>query len=326
MKNDEKRGLNMIGDKIIKKKLIDFFTKYSVDLFGVNSQAELLKTDQYNQSYEAIERIRKELDDSIENLSGLDQVQSCLALLNAKKQDKKKEKLEILMKLIGDDTKECLYKSWDIEQQDLYEKAYPMIVQWDDFFFSYTNRNLPETNRNFEKKLINCAFKRAEYEREVNEINYVAKFIVRHLTQNNLQGFYDQHKIKGGDIVKPKILEHCKSCYTFVQLIEKQVFNCPDVGDNWCYLEFKEFDDWAQNNFEDEKRYYIFLTHKKESVYPAIMHSDYVSWRERIDESNYFGIIDNLSYSELKIKVDELAEKIKNTKDKILKTFLGDYI
>ena len=166
MKNNEKRGLNMIGNKSIKKKLIDFFTKYSVkeaetnseaaktlfDLFGVNSQAELLKTDQYNQSYEAIERIRKELDDSIENLSGLDQVQSCLALLNAKKQDKKKEKLEILMKLIGDDTKECLYKSWDIEQQDLYEKACPMIVQWDDFFFSYTNRNLPETNRNFEKK------------------------------------------------------------------------------------------------------------------------------------------------------------------------------
>ena len=56
------------------------------------------------------------------------------------------------------------------------------------------------------------------------------------------------------------------------------------------------------------------------------MHSDYVSWRERIDESNYFGIIDNLSYSELKIKVDELAKKIKNTKDKILKPFLGDYI
>jgi hypothetical protein len=84
----------MIGDKIIEKKLIDFFTKYSVkeldsetantlfELFRVNGRAELLKNKKYSQSYERIERIRKELDDSIENLSGLDQVQSCLALLN----------------------------------------------------------------------------------------------------------------------------------------------------------------------------------------------------------------------------------------------------
>jgi hypothetical protein len=327
----------MIGDKIIEKKLIDFFTKYSVkeldsetantlfELFRVNGRAELLKNKKYSQSYERIERIRKELDDSIENLSGLDQVQSCLALLNVKKESKEKKELEILIKLIGDDSKECLYNSWDKEQQDHYNKAYPMIVHWNDFFFSYTNRNLPETNHDFEE-IITPAFVKVEYEREVNEINHVAKFIVRHLTQNNLQAFYDQDKIKCGDKIKHEILEHCKSCYTFVQLIEMQVFNCPDDEDNWCYLEFKEFDDWAKNNFGDENRYYFFLTHNAEMVYPSIIHSDYVYWRNRIEETEYVRIIDGLSNLELREKVNELAKEIKNTKDKILKPFLGDYI
>ena len=326
----------MIRDKIIEIKLIDFFTKYSVkeldseaaktlfELFRVNNRAELLKNEKYILSYERIERIRKELDDSIENLSGLDQVQSCLALLNAKKESKEKEKLEILIKLIGDDSKECLYNSWDKEQQDHYNKAYPMIVHWNDFFFSYTNRNLPETNHDFEE-IITPAFVKVEYEREVNEINYVAKFIVRHLTQNNLQAFYDQDKIECGEIIEHKILEHCKSCYTFVQLIERKVFNCPHNGENWCYFEFKKFDDFATNNFKAKKGYCFFLTFKPKSVYPAIMPSDYVYWRKRIDKKNCV-IIDNLSNSELKIKVDELAKEIKNTKDKILKTFLGDYI
>jgi hypothetical protein len=248
-----------------------------------------------------------------------------MALLNAKKEDKEKKELEILIKLIGDDTKECLYNSWDKEQQDLYKKAYPMIVHWNDFFFSYTNRNLPETNRDFEK-LITPAFDRAEYERELNEINQVAKFIVRHLTQNNLQGFYDQHKIKYGDSIKHEILEHCKSCYTFVQLIEMQVFNCPDVEDNWCYLEFKEFDDWAQNNFGDEKRHYFILTHKAEMVYPPRIHSDYVYWRNRIKETKSVSNIHGLTNLQLRKEINDLAKKIKNTKDNILKHFLGDYI
>jgi hypothetical protein len=333
-------GLNMIGDegdRSIKKNLIDFFSIYSVKeadseavetllkLFGVNSRAELLRTDQYIQSYEPIERIRKELDSSIENLSCLDQVKSCLALLNTKKESNEKKVLEILIKLIGDDSKECLYKSWNKEQQDLYKKAFPIIVHWNDFFFSYTNRNLPETNHDFEELII-PAFDKAEYEREVNEINYVAKFIVRHLTQNNLQAFFDQDKIKCGDDIKHEILKHCKSCYTFVQLIEKQVFNCPDGEDNWCYLEFKDFDIGARDNSEDEKRHYFFLTHKAERVYPTIIHSDHVSWQNRIEEREYVAIIHESTNLELRKKIDGLAKEIKNTKDKILKPFLGDYI
>ena len=213
-------GLNVIGDKMdinIKKNLIAFFTEYSVKaadskaqktlfgLFEVNSREELLQTDQYIQSYEPIERIRKELDNSIENLSGLDLVQSCLALLNAKKESNEKKELEILIKLIGDDSKKCLYKYWNKEQQDLYNKAFPMIVDWNDFFFSYTNRNLPETNHDFHE-LITHTFKRDEYERDVDEINYVAKLIVRRLTQNNLQAFFDQDKIRCGDDIQHEIL------------------------------------------------------------------------------------------------------------------------
>ena len=328
----------MTKDKDVEKKLIDFFSRHSVEeaksevgkgnlfkIFGANDRDELLENEKYIQSYEPIKQLRQELDASIENLSGLEQVQSCLALLNVKKESKEKEKFEILTKLIGDDSKECLYKSWDDKQQKLYRKAYLMIVHWNDFFFSYTNRNLPETNHDFHE-LITHTFKQADYERDINEINYVAKFIVRRLTQNNLQAFFDQDKIKCGDTIQHEILKHCKSCYTFVQLIEKQVFNYPDDKDNWCYLEFKEFDTGAKNNFENENRHYFFLTHKAEMVFPPIIHGDYKYWQNRIQEKKYVAIIHGLSNLELREKVDELAKEIQNTKDNILKNFLGDYI
>jgi hypothetical protein len=328
----------MIEDRRIEKNMIDFFTKYSVkeadledakktlfELFGVKDRAELKENKKYIQSYESIKQLRLELDTSTENLAGLEQVQSGLRLLRDKKESKKKETLEILRKLIGDDSKECLYKSWNKEQRDHYKKACPMIVHWNDFFFSYTNRNLPETNHDFHE-LITHTFKRDEYERDVDEINYVAKLIVRRLTQNNLQAFFDQDKITCGDDIQHEILKHCKSCYTFVQLIEKQVFNYPDDEDNWCYFEFEEFDTWAKNNFENEKRHYFFLTHKAKMVYPPLIHSDYEYWQNSIEEKKYVTIIHGLSILDFREKVDELAKEIKNTKDKILKHFLGDYI
>ena len=327
----------MTKDKDIEKKIIGFFSRHSVEeansevgkgdlfkIFGVNNRAELLENEKYILSYEPIKQLRQELDDSIENLSGLEQVQSCLALLNVKKESKEKEKLEILTKLIGDDSKECLYKSWNKEQQDLYNKAFPMIIHWDDFFFSYTNRNLPETNHDFQE-LITHTFRQADYERDIDEINYVAKFIVRKLTQNNLHAFFDQDKIKCGDNIQREILKHCKSCYTFVQLIEKQAFNYPDDKDNWCYLEFKEFDTWVKNNFENEKRHYFFLTHEAGRVFPTRIHSDYEYWQNRIQERKYV-TVKGLSNLDLRDKVDELAEEIRNAKGNILKNFLGDYI
>ena len=96
----------MIEDRRIEKNMIDFFTKYNVkeadledakktlfELFGAKDRAELKENKKYTESYESIKQLRRELDTSTENLSGLEQVQYCLSLLRDKKESKKKESL-----------------------------------------------------------------------------------------------------------------------------------------------------------------------------------------------------------------------------------------
>jgi hypothetical protein len=71
----------MAEDKNIENRLIDFFSRYSVeeanfgvgkeallDILGAKHRDELLKNKKYNQIYTPIMQVRRELDESIKNL------------------------------------------------------------------------------------------------------------------------------------------------------------------------------------------------------------------------------------------------------------------
>jgi len=330
----------MGNSKVVRKKLIDFFSSHSVkraesaegkrtlmDAFGVKDWPELLENRDYTQNYEPMKHLRQELDDSIEGLSGLDQVRSCLALLNDKKESVKSDEFEILATLIRNKSPQCLFASWDQEQKNLYNRVLPMITEWKDFFFSYTSRNLPETNHSFQDILLH-SFKESEFLRDKEEVNYVAKLIVRYLNVRNLESFYDQNNIVCGDSIEEKILDYCKSCYTFIQLIEEEVFHLPTGKKNWCHLEFKEFDNWASEAFDNVNRYYFFLLFDKNIVFPENIPipSPYAKWHDTIEKLEYIPVVDGLSNLELKRKVIELAGEIYKAKREILGAFLGDFI
>lgn len=339
----------MTEDGIIGKQLIDFFSQYNVEeanselgkevlleKFGVKDRDELLKNKEYKRTYACIMQARQELDKSIKGYSGRDEVQSCLALLYDKKRfgKERKHELEILKEIIDNENEKCLFKSWDKEEQEFYKEVYSIIVEWYDFFFSHTTRNLPETNNEF-RPLIKCKFGEDVYDtREINKKNFLAELIVRYLDVKGVKPFYDQNEIVCGDKIEEKIFEHCKTCYAFVQLIEEEVFHVPNGELNWCHKEFTEFDDWnekwcekwCESDRSDLKRFYYFLTHEEDIVFPPNIPPTYEEWYDNIQERKYVAVIMELNNFQLKRKVKELAKEIIKTKKRILKICLGKFI
>lgn len=329
----------MSNNKIIRKKLINFFSNHSIEeaesdagksvlikTLGMRDWQELLQNKDYLQNYEPIQQLRRELDNSIEGVEGRDQVQSCLALLHSKKKSRQAGDIEILKTFIKNENPKCPYKTWNKEQQDLYDEALSVILGWDDFFFSYTNRNLPETNNSF-KELIIQSFRESDFKDTKNEINYLAKLIVRYLNVRNLQSFYDKDNIVCGDNIQEKILEKCKSCYVFVQLIEEEVFHELSNKKNWCHLEFEEFDNFVNEIDINAKRQYFFITFGKEIIFPPNIPVPprYSKWREKAEQLEYINITKELTNLELKKKIIELAGEIFNIKGIILSNYLGDF-
>jgi hypothetical protein len=170
--------------------------------------------------------------------------------------------------------------------------------------------------------------------KEIKEKNFLAKLIVRYLDMKGVKPFYDKKEIVCGDKIEEQIFKHCKSCYVFVQLIEEEVFHVPNGKPNWCHKEFTEFDAWSKNWSEkwcesdksDLKRFYYFLTHKQDIVFPPEIHPTYKEWYDNIQETEYVTIVKGLVNLELKEKVIELAKEILKTKKQILKICLGKFI
>lgn len=282
-------------------------------------------------------KVRRELDESIKNYAGKDQVQSCLALLYDKKRFGKKceHELEILKEIIDNGNENCLFKSWNETEQGFYKEVYSIIIEWYDVFFSYTSRDWRETNNEF-KPLIIHAFGEDVYNtKEIKGKNFLAELIVHYLDQKGVKPFYDQKEIVYGDKIEKKILKHCKSCYVFVQLIEEEVFHVPNGKQNWCHEEFTEFDAWCKNWSEkwcesdksDLRRFYYILTHKPDIVFPPEIHPTYQEWYDNIQGTRYVTIVRRLdSNLDLKEKVIVLAREILKTKKQILKICLGKFI
>ena len=175
--------------------LINFFSKYSVEeaesaggkhtlveIFGKPSWKELTHDTGYIHYCEPIKQLRQQLDDWIKGTSGIEQVQSCLALVH---RNRKVEKtLDTLKKLIDNQSQDGLYTSWGQEQQEYYDTHYPVVADWNDVFFSYTRRTLPGTNNDFQN-FISHEFDPTELSLNKNQRNYIFRSL--HFLKYNCQ-------------------------------------------------------------------------------------------------------------------------------------------
>lgn len=323
--------------EIGRRKLIHFFSEYTAEsieadekkgqlikAFGATDWLDLIRMEGYTQNYDSVINMRRELDHCIRSFLDVEQVQACLASLNKKYEDDSKQ-FEILIDLIKNDNDKCLFNSWSGEQQKYFNDACRVLFEWSDFFFSYTNRNLPETNNDF-REIIAHTFKESDFQRDKDDVNYLAKLIVRYLTRRNLKAFFDQDNIRCGDNFGERIFSHCRHCFVFIQLIEEAVFCKPqDGGKNWCHLEFREFEEWVEKFPGDFKRHFFILTHEPDIVFPDPPVKSYRKWQNKVESLNYVAIVHGLNNLELKKKLILLVEEINATKNKVIQGCLGDF-
>lgn len=321
-----------MSDNNIKQKLIDLFACHNVEeieakngeflkkIFGDSSYPGLLADDTYQKYYEMLKGLRKNLNDALTEQEHLEQAKGCLQLLKEAKESPSKEYMEILSELI----RKGVYDKWRKDAQEYYNTGRDMITIWKDFFLSYTNRNLPETNNDFKDTLCHVLGE-TYFKEKMEKVNCVARLIVHYLiNQNNLIPFFDQDNLTCGDEINEEILENCRSVYAFVQLVEPVIFQAEENNQkNWCFFEFKTFDDWSSSNhLRNYKRYYFILTEKKETVFPASFPALYNDWKGCIESHLYINEFSSLNNKRVREKIQEIAVQIVKTKKQILQQYI----
>ena len=309
-----KKALSVLKQKVQKGDLIDFLLKDSNFSGSIDDKKELLVG--------CIDRLYSK----IKYDSGKREVQACLELLRKEKQEKKSShnnKFEIFLKLINNENFECLYKNWSKEQQRFFDDAFKVILYWKDFFLSYTTRNVWETNNDF-KEIISCVFSTSYIKQEKGNKNFLAELIVKYLTHENLSGFFDKKDMTPGDEFKKKMIEECKNCFVFVQLIEDIVFS-KTVNDetNWCHFEFENFYK-GENSLPDCKRYFFMVTDREIIPKKNAVLKEHEHWVKTIRDTDFIDIPVKFK-NVLRRKISKLSEEIRETKRKILKFYLEDF-
>lgn len=317
----------------IKKKLINLFASHSTaeieagngallkTALGVKKYRQLLQypDDVFKKYYLTLKDLREKLDDAAAAAENLEQVKGCLhLLLKTKESNAPPEHFDILSELI----KKGLSPKWTPDEKKYYAAGLDMIAVWKDYFISYTHRNRIETNNNF-KSILADVFGDKYFQENKESVNCVAGLIVHYLKQNNLTAFFDRDNMKCGDIIEAEVFMHCKSVYTFVQLVEPGIFQPEDENKkNWCAEEYKTFAQWSsQNCLNSYKRYYFILAEK--NVYPASFPSYYKDWQKEIERHLHIPDLSSLNKKQVREAICEIADEIVKTKKQVLEDYIS---
>jgi len=151
------------------------------------------------------------------------------------------------------------YKNMPAELQVKFDEGINFLEKKISFFCSYTSRELPDINSSYEQTLTNYFGINKQIPEEFkkwNEVNYVAKMIVRYLNELGSHNyFFDRDKLVNGDEIKHEVFDYCKRTIAFVTLAQQQVFKEFDGKTNWCY---EEYDHYKATHEQD----FIYIVYK----------------------------------------------------------------
>jgi hypothetical protein len=287
--------------------------------FGVATRDSLLALPDYQQAFTLISRCAARVDN--------------LAAANPAPKDQAREGIRVLRQMINDNENQSdidstkaliegrLYPSWPADAQSFYDVK-KEILEWRDFFVSYTNRDAPATNRQF-RPLIKSCFGREPKGDEINS-NFLARVITRHLRRyQNLSGFFDEDNLKVGEIIQEAVNQYCRRSFALVQLIEPLTLE-KEPPRNWCYYEYSEF----SNNPElaglmagGTRHFFLVTSADVNEIRPASLATPYRPWVDRITNVKYIGL-KNERNSTLRPKIKTVAEQILVIRAAIIEAWL----
>jgi hypothetical protein len=202
-----------------------------------------------------------------------------------------------------------LYPLWPASHQALYDRK-KTILDWRDFFVSYTNRDAPATNSQFRQLIRGCLGKTPV--RQENNSNFLARVITRHLRRyEGLSGFFDEESLQVGEHIMHGVDVYCRTAFALVQLIEPLALD-KEPPTNWCFHEYRTFSGNPELKalFGDKERHFFILAGADlASIRPANLSAAYQKWVERIETVKVIPLADQRT-TMLRAQIKQIARQI----------------
>lgn len=225
----------------IRKKLLEIYSRQKADEVGDDPDycalCERYEKDRpFDGLRNSIERTKRELESTvgIQN-SPQESVKQALKALNKRRFSKPDR--EVCLELI----RKTYSGLWNDAQQDYFKEGSEQLMDWQDFFLSFTSRNPAPKQVNAVNTdhyyLIDHIIPGALEKNDLSKNNLLAEAIHCLLVNQPLRGFYyPTHKGKS-EIVKEKLQEAARCSFAFVQLIQNHMFV---TYPNYCHFEYTE--------------------------------------------------------------------------------------
>jgi hypothetical protein len=294
--------------------------KLLLSCFNVVKPEELLAIQGYAEAFASVSACASAIDNlAARHPNADDQVRESLRLLRRMLDDgEPAKKVETTRRLVEG----RLRKSWPTEQQTLYDHK-KQILDWQDFFVSYTNRDAPATNQQFHGLIKSCLGR--EPKGDETKLNYLAKVITRHLRRyEGLSGFFDEDHLKVGENIEDEVDEYCAKAFALVQLIEPLTFD-KEPPRNWCFHEYKQFSENPAlvGLLGDKNRHYFILTGQLTTLKPANPFPLYANWYKRIEDLKQTHIsLERERNTTLRLKIKNIAMQILDLRKEIIDVWL----
>jgi len=289
--------------------------------FGVATAGELLAIDGYTEAFGLVSACASALDKLVARYPDPQaQARESLRVLRRMLDDAEPpNKIEVTRRLVEG----RLRNAWPAPQQ-LYFDDRKEILEWRDFFVSYTNRDAPATNQQFRQLIKSClgtAPKGAEL-----QSNYLARVIARHLRRyQGLTGFFDEDDLKIGESINHGVDAYCARAFALVQVIEPLSFD-KEPPRNWCFHEYTTF---SQNPavtglLGDKDRHFFILTDTHAALQPANPIPAYSAWHGRISTLKQANVsVNGERNTTLRAKVKAIATEIVKLRTDIIDAWLA---
>lgn len=287
--------------------------------FQVGNPQALLALDGYKEAFALVSTCAAHVDKlSATYLDVGEQVRESIRLLRRMIDDGEiQKKIDTTRALVEGK----LYQSWPPAQQAIYDGK-KEILEWRDFFVSYTNRDAPATNNQFKQLIKSCLGKIPTA--EDNQSNFLARVVTRHLRRyQNLTGFFDEESLEVGESIQEEVNKYCTRAFALVQIIEPLTLE-KEPPRNWCFHEYTHFSgNPAITPILGNRHRHFFLVAgaKFEDVRPANVISLYDDWVDRISEVKYIAL-QNERNSTLRSKIQNVAGRILTLRAEIINAWL----
>jgi hypothetical protein len=289
----------------------------------LNSREELCKNIFYSKFYNLLNEMSTLINSLNEQEQRIKNVSLVLSNMWDMRTNMAIEEIEILDKLFRD----RIYNSLSSEDKKYYNKGYDIIANWKDYFLSYTRRDLPTTNNDFEKLVKHCL--QSHELGNIDKDHRLVKVIMKCLKNNNLDGFFDLNDIKNGEDIAEEIYKYCNSSFSFVQVIERPSFVRPVEEKNWCHKEYTAFKSNHKNSLSAigacliGQSFQFIIPFEWDDTLPAVKPKEYKEWishcikLKRLENLYQY----NTSSNDFHKEMNKIAQAIVDARDKFMEYF-----